>query len=75
MGKPYYIKKKSKNIAIGTYSHEDKKRINNPPVGLVSSSTDKLNGQTRYQHDPHIDPYLSWSGKRERRKREDNAHA
>lgn len=32
-------------------------------MGLVSSATDKLNGRTKYQHDPHIDPYLSWAGK------------
>src|SRR4030065_2780373 len=50
---------------IESYEHEDEKRINNPPVGLVSSETDKLDGQTKYAHDPHIDPYLSWAGKKE----------
>lgn len=57
--------KKSKEITIEAYSHKGKKRKNNPPVGLVSSATDKLNGRTKYQHDPHIDPYLSWAGKKE----------
>ncbi len=54
-----------KQVSIDAYSHKGKKRINNPPVGLVSSQTDKLNGFTKYEHDPHIDPYLSWAGKKE----------
>lgn len=56
---------KKKRISVEAYSHADKKRKNNPPVGLVSSQTDKLNGITKYAHDPHIDPYLSWAGKKE----------
>jgi len=57
--------KKKTGTTIDTYKHEGKKRKNNPPVGLVSTSTDKLNGRTKYQHDPHIDPTLSWAGKKE----------
>lgn len=57
--------RKSKEISVESYSHKGKKRKNNPPVGLVSTATDKLNGRTKYQHDPHIDPYLSWTGKKE----------
>ena len=56
---------KSAGIAVEAYSHKGKKRKNIPPVGLVSSATDKLNGRTKYQHDPHIDPTLSWAGKQE----------
>src|SRR3989344_1812219 len=56
---------KKKRVSVEAYSHADKKRKNNPPVGLVSSQTDKLNGITKYAHDPHIDPYLSWAGKKE----------
>ncbi|MEW6615326.1 MAG: site-specific DNA-methyltransferase [Thermodesulfobacteriota bacterium] len=58
-------KKKTPKTEIDTYTHNGKKRKNNPPVGLVSTSTDKLNGRTKYQHDPHIDPTLSWAGKKE----------
>ncbi|GMU25597.1 site-specific DNA-methyltransferase [Patescibacteria group bacterium] len=58
-------KKQEKEIKIEAYSHAGKKRKNNPPVGLVSSQTDKLNGYTKYAHDPYIDPYLSWAGKKE----------
>jgi len=58
-------KKTEKQIEIDKYTHSGEKRKNNPPVGLVSTSTDKLNGRTKYQHDPHIDPYLSWAGKAE----------
>ncbi len=58
-------KKKTKELEISFYTHEGETRKNNPPVDLVSTSTDKLNGRTKYQHDPHIDPSLSWAGKAE----------
>lgn len=57
--------RKSKEISVEIYAHKGKKRKNNPPIGLVSSATDKLNGRTIYKHDPHIDPALSWAGKAE----------
>jgi adenine-specific DNA-methyltransferase len=57
--------KKSKKISLGNYSFPENKRVNNPPVGLVSSATDVQVGKTKYQHDPHIDPQLSWAGKAE----------
>ncbi len=57
--------KKTASITVETYAHKGKKRKNNPHVGLVSSATDKLNGRTKYKHDPHIDPQLSWTGKAE----------
>jgi len=56
---------RKKDISVDSYEHTGKKRKNNPQVGLVSSSTDKLNGKTKYKHDPHIDPFLSWAGKAE----------
>ncbi len=62
---PRGIAKKNQNIAVEAYAHKGRKRKNNPHVGLVSSATDKLNGRTKYKHDPHIDPYLSWAGKSE----------
>lgn len=57
---------KKKDIQVDTYDHPGEKRKNNPPVGLVSSATDKLNGRTEYAHDPHIAPHLSWAGKKEK---------
>ncbi len=55
-----------KKITVDSYVHDDKKRTNNPPVGLVSEATDKSNVKSsRYDHDPHIDPHLSWAGKTE----------
>lgn len=54
-----------KKLQLKTYTHIESKRINNPPVGLVSSQTDKTIGKTNYEHDPYIDPYLSWAGKKE----------
>jgi adenine-specific DNA-methyltransferase len=57
--------RKAKEITVDSYAHKGRKRKNNPHVGLVSSTTDKLNGRTKYKHDPHIDPTLSWAGKQE----------
>lgn len=53
------------DITLETYAHDEATRLNNPPVGLVSSQTDKLDGTIKYEHDPHIDPQLSWAGKKE----------
>lgn len=56
-------KNNHKSITLENYTHSENKRVNNPPVGLVSSSTDNVTGIKNYAHDPHIDPQLSWSGK------------
>ncbi len=50
---------------VKQYIHEDKKRVNNPPVGLVTAETDHLNGKKTYLFDPHLDPQLQWAGKAE----------
>src|SRR5436309_662355 len=52
---------------IEHYTHPDKKRANNPPVGLVTPETDKYAGEKQtYAYDPHLDPALQWAGKAER---------
>ena len=56
---------KSKKKPIDQYQHKDKKRLNNPPVGLVDPQTDQLSGNKQYSYDPHLDPQLVWSGKAE----------
>jgi len=33
------------NDQVKQYTHQDQKRINNPPVGLVTTETDHLNGE------------------------------
>ena len=48
---------------VKQYIHDDQKRVNNPPVGLVTAETDKLNGKVTYHFDPHLDPELQWAGK------------
>jgi adenine-specific DNA-methyltransferase len=58
-------KKKSAKKPIEQYDHKDKKRVNNPPVGLVTPETDKETGKKTYAYDPHIDPSLQWAGKAE----------
>lgn len=50
---------------VEQYIHEGKKRVNNPPVGLVTAETDHLNGKKTYNFDPHLDPQLQWAGKTE----------
>ncbi len=56
---------KSEKDGVEQYIHEDQKRLNNPPVGLVTAETDHLNGKKTYQFDPHLDPQLQWAGKAE----------
>lgn len=54
---------KHKDISLGQYQHTKNKRANNPQVGLVSSALDSKPKKKTYQHDPYIDPTLSWAGK------------
>jgi adenine-specific DNA-methyltransferase len=58
-------KKKSHKKPIEQYEHKGKKRINNPPVGLVTPETNQETGKKTYAYDPHIDPSLQWAGKAE----------
>lgn len=48
------------------YDHKGKKRLNNPPVGLVDASTNAVESRKTYAYDPHLDPQLVWAGKAER---------
>ena len=57
--------KDSKKRGVENYTHADKERVNNPPVGLVTPGTDKDAGKKTYAHDPHLDPQLVWAGKAE----------
>lgn len=50
---------------LESYQHKDKKRLNNPPVGLVTPETDPEPAKKRYAYDPHLDPQLIWAGKAE----------
>ena len=61
-------KKRKVPKSISAYKHTDKERLNNPPVGLVSESTDSEYGQNKkkYSYDAHLDPQLQWAGKTER---------
>ena len=55
-----------KKRPIEQYEHPDKKRPNNPPVGLVTPQTDRGETRKAYAYDPHLDPRLEWAGKAER---------
>ncbi|MEX2138605.1 MAG: site-specific DNA-methyltransferase, partial [Pirellulales bacterium] len=62
---PKSAPKKPAKKPIEQYEHSDKKRVNNPPVGLVTPETDPDAGRKTYQYDPHLDPQLVWAGKAE----------
>ena len=59
-------RKTGKKKPIEQYNHTDKKRTNNPPVGLVTPKTDpETAAKTKYSYDEHLDPQLVWAGKAE----------
>ena len=49
---------------VDAYTHDDKKRTNNPPVGMAQHDKAEETVKT-YQFDPHLDPTLQWAGKTE----------
>jgi len=71
----------AKKRPIERYEHKDKKRVNNPPVGLVTPQTDpplpthkvydyidpvpSVKPGKQLDYDPHLDPQLVWAGKKE----------
>jgi adenine-specific DNA-methyltransferase len=57
--------KKPAKRKVESYQHKDKKRLNNPPVGLVTPETDPEPAKKTYEYDPHLDPQLVWAGKAE----------
>jgi adenine-specific DNA-methyltransferase len=61
-------KTKLKKKKLEKYEHKGKKRVNNPPVGLVTPQTDKDAAKKKYNYDPHLDPQLVWAGKAEHTK-------
>lgn len=50
---------------IDQYKHKDKFRLNNPQVGMVNTGNDPSFGKKKYSYDPHLDPTLVWTGKKE----------
>jgi len=59
-------KRKKTEKQIEQYEHSNKKRANNPPVGLVTPKSDPDTGKKKtYEYDPHLDPQLQWAGKAE----------
>jgi len=50
---------------VEQYVHPNKKRKNNPPVGMVDPNNDPDQPSKRYSYDPRLDPQLQWSGKTE----------
>lgn len=46
-------------MPVESYEHGGR-RVNNPPVGLVTPETDPPGGKSTYRHDPHVDPVLEF---------------
>ncbi len=49
---------------VDSYRHEQETCKNAVPVGLASYDTSKPKPK-EYEYDPHLDPQLVWSGKKE----------
>ena len=49
---------------VEAYTHDDKKRSNNPPVRMAQHDKTEETIKT-YEFDPHLDPTLQWAGKAE----------
>lgn len=60
MAKAKKVSSAFKKKPIEQYDHKGKKRVNNPPVGLVTPDTDNDSGKKTYAYDPHLDPQLIW---------------
>ena len=58
-------KGKKDKKTVDRYTHDDTKRTNNPPVGLVTPGTDPDKPSKKYSFDPRLDPQLQWSGNQE----------
>jgi hypothetical protein len=52
--------RKPEKKPIDQYDHKEAKRINNPPVGLVTPETDRDAGKKTCAYDPHLDPSLQF---------------
>lgn len=46
--------RKTAKKPIEQYEHKGKKRLNNPPVGVVEAKTDAAEGKRTYAYDPHL---------------------
>ncbi|MCL6613813.1 MAG: site-specific DNA-methyltransferase [Firmicutes bacterium] len=49
---------------IEAYQHTEHKRLNNPPVGLVTPETDPDIGKKTYRYDYHLDPQLNFDARK-----------
>ena len=57
-----------RKVDIKVNEHKQKRRKNNPAIGLVNTKTESLNSDKKrtYSYDPHLSPELQWAGKKER---------
>ena len=51
--------KKEPGQELSAYLHPEK-RLNNPPVGLVTARSDGVEEKRRWAYDPHVDPALQF---------------
>jgi len=64
MSRENKTKSRKKEEDVDAYRHEAETRKNAIPVGLASYDTAKPKPK-QYDYDPHLDPQLIWSGKKE----------
>lgn len=64
MARPKKLTEAEKMRDVEAYTHDDKKRTNNPPVGMAQHDKAEEKIKT-YQFDPHLAPTLQWAGKAE----------
>ncbi len=57
-------RKSKKEEDVEAYRHETETRKNVVPVGLASYDTSTPKPK-KYDYDPHLDPQLTWAGKKE----------
>ena len=64
MARPKKLTEAEKMLYVEAYTHDDKKRTNNPPVGMAQHDKAEEKIKT-YQFDLHLAPTLQWAGKAE----------
>lgn len=55
--------KPGETAQVLSYRHDDKRK-NNPHVGMVNTTSDGVEEETRWAYDPHIDPALQFDSGR-----------
>lgn len=58
-------KRRDTEGSVNDYRHAEAKRKNNPPAGVAPTYEVRERSTNKYSYNPHLDPELIWSGKKE----------